>query len=104
MTTESKNLPALKTENIQEAEVLTEVPTHVQIWLNENKSFVLIQSKQLKILLDQLDEANAERKILIKTAFAIMGLFGYLDKEGKPIPEIMSGEESFVPGMLKSRA
>jgi hypothetical protein len=54
-------------------------------------------------LLNQLDEANAERKILKSSVIKIMDLLGLIDKEtGGLKQEIVSGEESFVPSMLKA--
>lgn len=87
------------------------VPAEFSKWLEENKNdFVLVPAAQLETLLNnsaakdlELTEANKERQILIKIAYSIMDLFGFIDNEtGKMKPEIISGEESFIPGMLKS--
>lgn len=98
--------PAIKTENIEEAQIIpppVEVPEEFKKWLETQNEFVLAPADQLKSLLEQLTEAKAERKVLIKTAYAIMGLFGFIDKEtGKMDQEIIDGESSWVPGMLKS--
>jgi hypothetical protein len=95
-------------------EVLTEkdvnVPKEVHKFLQQNPDKILIPASQLETLLNLLKEnnikiaeADAERQVLIKIAFEIMNLFGYIDpKTGKMKPEVLSGEESFIPGMLKS--
>lgn len=79
------------------------MPDEVKKWFADNDYFVPVPAHQLKHLLEQLAEAKADRKILYEVGVSIMILFGYADpKTRQPIPEIVSGEESWMPGMLKS--
>lgn len=109
----------INTENIEEAKQVNtpavveenklipapEISAEVQKYLDENQYYLLVPAHQLKSLLAQLEEAKQERKILYDIALSIMVLLGYADaKTRKPIPEIISGEESWMPGMLKSLA
>jgi hypothetical protein len=62
-----------------------------------------IEESKLTDLLNKLDDANAERKILKSSVIKIMDLLGLIDKETGGLKEdIASGEESFVPSMLKA--
>lgn len=62
-----------------------------------------ISRAELKELLTQNEEQKADIKILKKGVTSVMDLMGLIDKETSLIkPEIESGEESFIPGMLKS--
>jgi hypothetical protein len=58
---------------------------------------------QIAALEAQLLEAQEERKILKSAVIKIMDLMGLIDPQtNKMREEIASGDESFVPGMLKS--
>lgn len=104
----------IKTENIEEANQVAAItadpskPELVENWVKgpeNNGYYLLVPAHQLKSLLEQLQEAKEERKILYDIALSIMVLLGYADaKTRKPIPEIINGEESWMPGMLKSLA
>lgn len=62
-----------------------------------------IERERLTTLLNQLDEADQERQILKGATIKIMSLMGLINPEtGTMKEEIASGEESFIPGMLKS--
>jgi hypothetical protein len=68
----------------------------------EDKLIQISESK-LRILLARNEEAEHEIKILKGSAISIMDLMGLIDKDTQTVkPEIASGEESFIPGMLKS--
>ena len=65
--------------------------------------FIQIEKEKLNFLLTQFEESQAEQKILKNAAIKIMSLMGLIDPEtNKMKPEIASGEENFIPGMLKS--
>lgn len=64
---------------------------------------ITIEREKLDFLLTEFEESKKERDVLKRSATKIMDMFGLIDKEsGKMKPEIASGEESFVPGMIKS--
>ncbi|MBA2610543.1 MAG: hypothetical protein H0U95_01135 [Bacteroidetes bacterium] len=54
-------------------------------------------------LLTELNECKAERAVLKKSVIEIMNLMGLIDPAtGKMREEVATGEESFMPGMLKA--
>lgn len=62
-----------------------------------------IEEEKLKMLLEQNEEYKKEHAILKNSAVSIMGMFGIMDQNTQKMkPEIASGEQSFIPGMLKS--
>lgn len=64
---------------------------------------ITIHKEQLNSLLTQLDDANNERKVLKSSVMQIMDFIGLIDKNtGTLKEEIASGEESFIPSMLKA--
>ena len=68
-----------------------------------NAETVTILKEQLNSLLNQLDDANSERKVLKSSVMQIMDFIGLIDrKTSKLKEEIASGEESFIPSMLKA--
>lgn len=67
------------------------------------KEQALELQQQIYSLQQELKEAQDERAILKKSVIKIMDLMGLIDPAtGKMKEEIASGEESFVPGMLKA--
>ena len=62
-----------------------------------------IEKARLNTLLNELAESEKEKTLLKNAVVNIMSLMGLIDKNtGKMKEEIASGEESFIPGMLKS--
>lgn len=62
-----------------------------------------IPMDEYKDLLKNLKESEEERAVLKASVIKIMELMGLIDPAtGKMKEEIASGEESFIPGMLKA--
>lgn len=90
----------------------TPIPDEVQLWQDGQTDYLILPQKTLQGMLDnlaakdaELEQCYHEQKVLFEIAITIMKLFGMVEKGQKKIkPEILSGEESFVPGMLSSLA
>jgi hypothetical protein len=81
------------------------VPEDVKKWLTTQDYYLLAPKHQLNTLLAQLQDAKNDRETLVNIAIEIMILFGYVDPNTRKVkPEIATGEESWMPGMLKSLA
>lgn len=102
----------MNTEKIEEAHIINEgltttgdntpAVTEKSLEVKEDK-MISISEQKLRILLERKAEAEAEIVILKGSAICIMDLMGLIDKETNTVKsEIASGEESFIPGMLKS--
>ncbi|MBS1647364.1 MAG: hypothetical protein JST67_08485 [Bacteroidetes bacterium] len=62
-----------------------------------------IEKQELETLIKVNEDFKQEIEILKESVIKIMDVMGLIDKEtGKMREEIASGEESFVPSMLKS--
>lgn len=72
--------------------------------MSENKQkMVEIPEEQLESLVTQLEESKRDAIVLKESAIAIMDLMGLMNEEKTQIkPGIVSGKDSFIPGMLKS--
>jgi hypothetical protein len=101
VVSETKNEPTEQQTALQ-TQAVPEIPEHVKEWLQTQTHFLIVPKTQLETALALIVEAKEERKTLLKIGYCIMGLFGFLDENGKPDQKIISGEESWIPGLLKS--
>jgi hypothetical protein len=70
---------------------------------NPSSPTILVDRAELKEILNQNESMKKDIKVLKTGVTSVMDLMGLIDKKtGLIKPEIESGEESFIPGMLKS--
>lgn len=69
----------------------------------ENVKMIQVPEQELQDLLKQNKDFKADKEVLHDCIVKIMDLLGIVDPAtGKVKEEIVSGEESFIPSLLKS--
>lgn len=68
---------------------------------NQPEETVPVPKSLLEAMVKQGEETRIETEILYNTCISIMALLGLVDSDGRVKSEVLSGEESWLPCVLK---